>query len=354
MGTFKELFEKNDGKSLLIALGLFVLLIIVLKIFKQIVLHRLKVLSEKTETTLDDFLVSIIEKSVLPILYFWAFLISINTLHLNAKIQSLLKAGSTVVITYGIIRFVSAAIRHSLENKIAKTENGETKLKQLRGIMIIINIVIWSLGIVFILDNFGYNVTTLITGLGIGGIAIAFAAQNILGDLFNYFVIFFDRPFEVGDFIVVDDKRGVVENIGIKTSRVRSLTGEELIFANSDLTRSRIHNFKRMQKRRVSFIISVTYQTPLEKLKIIPEIIKDIILSMPDTEFERSHFAQYGNYSLNFETVYYVLSTDYIKYMDIQQQINLKIYEEFQKRGIEFAYPTYTIMMDKDLNSVKY
>jgi len=347
METFKELFVKNDGKSILIAIGLFILLIFILKIFKEIVLFRLKKLSEKTETTFDDFLLSIIEKSVLPILYFWAFLISFNTLQLNDKIQSFLKAASTVVITYGIIRFVSAAIRHSIERKIVKTDGGEIKLKQVKGIMIIINIIIWAVGIVFILDNFGYDVTTLITGLGIGGIAIAFAAQNILGDLFNYFVIFFDRPFEVGDFIVVDDKKGVVESIGIKTSRVRSLTGEELIFANSDLTRSRIHNYKRMQKRRVSFIISVTYETSLDKLKEIPEIIKNIITSMSDTEFERSHFSQYGEYSLNFETVYYVLSTDYIKYMDIQQQINLKIYEEFKKRGIDLAYPTYAITMNK-------
>jgi len=346
MNAFKEFIAKNDSKSILIALGLFLLLIIFLKIFKQIVLHKLKLLSKKTETTLDDFLVSIIEKSVLPILYFWAFLISINTLQLNDKIQSFLKAASTVVITYGIIRFVSAAIRHSIESKIAKSENGEIKLKQVKGIMVIINIIIWSLGIIFILDNFGYDVTTLITGLGIGGIAIAFAAQNILGDLFNYFVIFFDKPFEVGDFIVIDDKKGIVENVGIKTSRIRSLTGEELIFSNSDLTRSRIHNFKRMQKRRVSFIIAVTYKTSLENLKQIPEIIKNIILSIPETEFERSHFAQYGGYSLNFETVYYVLSTDYIKYMNIQQEINLKIFEEFNKRGIEFAYPTYTVMME--------
>ncbi len=347
MNFFKQVYFNNTVLSYLIAAGLFILLFILLRVFRKIVLFRLKKWSEKTETTLDDFIVSAIERSVLPLLNFASFYVSLNTLSLDEKIQKLLHAASVVVITFFALRLVIASIRHAIENKIKKQENSESKLRQVKGIMVIISVVIWVLGIIFLLDNFGYNVTAFITGLGIGGIAVALAAQNILGDLFNYFVIFFDRPFEVGDFIIVDTKMGTVEAIGIKTSRIRSLTGEELVFANSDLTNSRIHNFKRMEKRRIVFTIGVTYQTSLENLRAIPEIIKEIITAQELVTFDRAHFKAYGDFSLIFEIVYFVMNPDYIKYMDIQQTINLQIYEEFTRRGIQFAYPTQTLYVEK-------
>jgi small-conductance mechanosensitive channel len=347
MNFFKQVYFNNTILSYFIAVGLFILLYTLLKIFRKIGLYRLKKWSETTKTTIDDFIVSAIERSVLPLLNFTAFYISLNTLTLSDKVQKLLHAASVVVITFFALRLLIAAIKHAIENKIKKQENSETKLKQVKGIMIIISVLIWILGIVFLLDNFGYNVTAFITGLGIGGIAVALAAQNILGDLFNYFVIFFDRPFEVGDFIIVDNKMGAVEAIGIKTSRIRSLTGEELIFANSDLTNSRIHNFKRMEKRRIVFTIGVTYQTSLENLQAIPEIIKNIITRQQLVTFDRAHFKAYGDFSLIFEAVYYVMDPDYIKYMDIQQSINYELYDEFSKRGIEFAYPTQTLYIEK-------
>lgn len=308
---------------------------------------RLKKWSEKTKTTLDDFVVRIIERAVFPLLSFGAFYISITTLNLTDKLHKLLHGASAVVITFFVLRLVIAVIKYAIESKMMKEDDTDAKLRQIKGIMVIIKIVVWILGIVFLMDNFGYDVTAFVTGLGIGGIAIALAAQNILGDLFNYFVIFFDKPFEVGDFIIIDDKRGTVEAIGIKTSRIRSLTGEELVFANSDLSNSRIHNYKRMARRRVLFTLGVTYQTSLENLRIIPEIIQNIITGQEDTEFDRAHFFKYGDFSLDIEIVYYVLSTEYNKYMDIQQSINLKIFEEFARRGIEFAYPTQTLFVEK-------
>jgi len=347
MSFFKQVFFNNTVLSYIIAFGLFIALYVLLKIFRKIGLQRLKKWSETTKTTIDDFIVSAIERSVLPLLNFTALYISLNTLTLSEKIEKLLHAASVVVITFFALRLLIAAIRHAIESKIKKQENSEIKLKQVKGIMVIISILIWILGIIFLLDNFGYNVTAFITGLGIGGIAIALAAQNILGDLFNYFVIFFDRPFEVGDFIIVDNKMGTVEAIGIKTSRIRSLTGEELVFANSDLTNSRIHNFKRMEKRRIVFTFGVTYQTSIENLQAIPGIIRDIITSQQLVTFDRAHFKAYGDFSLIFEVVYFVMDPDYIKYMDIQQSINLEIYKEFSKRGIEFAYPTQTLYIEK-------
>jgi small-conductance mechanosensitive channel len=347
MKYLDQVYYNNTVLEYLIATGLFVFLIIALRLFRRIVLWRLKKWSEKTKTTIDDFIIQAIERTVLPLLNFGAFYISVTTLTLNVKVEKLLHGISAVFITFFVLRLVIAAIKYAIETRMMKQDDSEAKLKQIKGIMVIIKIVVWILGVVFLLDNFNYDVTAFITGLGIGGIAVALAAQNILGDLFNYFVIFFDRPFEVGDFIIVDDKRGTVEAIGIKTSRIRSLTGEELVFANSDLSSSRIHNYKRMARRRVLFTIGVTYQTSLENLRIIPEIIKGIVTSLEATEFDRAHFSKYGDFSLDFEIVYYVLSTEYNKYMDIQQSINLKIFEEFAKRKIDFAYPTQTVFIEK-------
>jgi small-conductance mechanosensitive channel len=165
-----------------------------------------------------------------------------------------------------------------------------------------------------------------------------------LGDLFNYFVIFFDRPFEIGDFIVVDDKKGTVEYIGIKTTRLKALSGEQLILSNSDLTKSRLHNFKRLQSRRIVFSFGIVYEVSPQQLREIPVLLKSIILEHSQTTFDRAHFVSYGSFSLNFEVVYFVENPEYNVYMDIQQNINIRIYEEFAKRNIEFAYPTQRVV----------
>jgi small-conductance mechanosensitive channel len=198
------------------------------------------------------------------------------------------------------------------------------------------------------LDNLGFEIATIVAGLGISGIAVALAAQAILGDLFSYFVIFFDKPFEIGDFIIFDDKKGVIEKIGIKSTKIRSLSGEVVVVSNSNLTNARLHNYKKMERRRVAFTIGVTYQTKAEHLKYIPGKIQEVIEGLELTEFDRCHFNNYGNFSLDFETVYYVLSNDYKIYMDIQQEINLTLYENFAEKGIEFAYPTQTLYLNKE------
>lgn len=210
----------------------------------------------------------------------------------------------------------------------------------LQSILIVLRVAVWGVACVFALDNLGFNVSAVLAGLGIGGVAVALAVQTILGDLFNYFVVCFDKPFEAGDFIVVDKHSGVVENIGVKSTRVRSLDGEQLVFSNSDLTGSRIRNFKRMAERRVLFKLGLIYETPPEKIPGICDQIRKIIQSIPKTRVDRVHFKEFGDFSLNFEVVYYVLSSDYNQYMDTQQKINLSVMEYFKKEGFEFAYPT--------------
>jgi small-conductance mechanosensitive channel len=206
---------------------------------------------------------------------------------------------------------------------------------------------LWSTVALLVLANLGIDVTAMVAGLGIGGIAVALAAQNILGDLFASASIVLDKPFVIGDFIIVGEDMGTVEHIGLKTTRVRSLSGEQLVFANNDLLKSRIRNFKRMNERRAAFGIGVTYQTPAEKLAAIPAMLREAVEAQSPTRFDRAHFKQYGDSALLFEVVYYVLSPDYNLYMDIQQAINLAVFRRFAEEQIEFAHPTYTVCLKK-------
>ena len=210
---------------------------------------------------------------------------------------------------------------------------------------VVINAVIWALVTLLTLDNLGIDITALVAGLGIGGIAVALAVQNIFGDLFASLSITLDRPFVVGDFLIVDAVRGTVESIGIISTRLRSLDGEQIVMPNSDLLSSRVRNYGRMLERRVLFRTAVTYETPIEALERVPRLIRDIVEGQGDTRFDRSHFAAHGAASLDFETVYYVRSPDYNRYMDVQQAINLRLHREFQKLGIEFAYPTQKVFV---------
>lgn len=206
-------------------------------------------------------------------------------------------------------------------------------------IEVLVRVGIWSLALLLIFENLGFDVTALVAGLGIGGVAVALAAQRVLGDLFSSLAIVLDRPFEVGDVIVFGDQRGTVEKIGIKTTRLRSLTGEQIICANTDLIDSRIHNFKRMAERRVKFSLPVVYDTPTGLLEELPTLLKDIIEKQELTRFERAHLRTLADTSIQFEVVYWVLSPDQNTFMDIQQAINLDVLRMFEREGIDFAVP---------------
>ena len=322
--------------------------IIAVKIFKKVILSKFKKWAEKTKTAIDDFLLKQSEKIIIPLLYYGSVYLAVTSLTLNYKIEKFIDYASIILVTFFVIRLITSIINVGLDVYLGRRGTAESKRKELKGITSILNILIWLFGIMFLLENLGFNIGTIIAGLGIGGIAIALAAQTILGDLFSYFVIFLDRPFEIGDFIVVGDKSGAVEYIGIKSTRLRAIGGEQLVISNKDLTDSRIHNYKKMEKRRVVFNLGVTYQTTVEQLAAIPKIVKETIEEQNEVTFDRAHFATYGDSSLNFECVYYVIGADYTKYMDIQQAINLKIYKEFEKLGVEFAYPTRTVFISKD------
>jgi small-conductance mechanosensitive channel len=227
----------------------------------------------------------------------------------------------------------------------SKARQNRAIANALQLIQLFARVVVWSIALLLILNNLGFDVTALVAGLGIGGIAVALAAQNILGDLFASLAIVLDQPFVVGDAVLLDDKSGTVERIGIKTTRIRSLSGEELIVSNADLLASRIHNFKRMAERRVEFTIGITYETPAEKVEKLPGMLRAIVEAQEQVRFDRAHFARYGDFALVYEVVYWTLSADYDVYMDTQQRINLAIFRQLQDEGVAFAYPTQTIYL---------
>jgi len=338
---FQYTYFGNSIARMIIAIFLFFILLIILRVFKVVILSKLKNFSEKTNTNIDNIAVGFIEAKLFPLLYYGAFYISMIQLNLSDGVSKIITSFGIIFLTIQITRTIINIIINILKKnwgEMLKNSAGD-------GIITIVKVIIWGICTIFILDNLGFNISTAVAGMGIGGVAIALASQNILNDLFNYFVIFFDKPFEPGDFIVIEDFSGTIESIGIKTTRIRSISGEELIFSNSDLSTSRIRNYKRMKKRRVVFKIGIVYETELKKLKQIPMIIKEIIDITPDTEFSRCHFKSYNDYSLDFEVVYYVMNNDYNYYMDIQQEINLKIFEKFQIEGIDMAFPTQTLFI---------
>jgi small-conductance mechanosensitive channel len=345
-----QVYYNNTIREYLIALSTIVVGVLLVLAFKRIIIKRLQRWAETTPVTWDDFVVQSFSRFGIPVIQWVIVYWAIHFLDLSTRTERIVQIITSILITYFILRLVSSVVMMLLTSGVKRREHGEEKIKQLGGLMMIINAFIWILGLVVLLSNWGVEVTPIITGLGIGGIAVALAAQNILGDLFNYFVIFFDRPFEAGDFIIVDDKMGTIEYVGIKTTRLRSLGGEQIIIGNSNLTSSRIHNYKRMARRRVVFSIDVEYGTALGTLRKIPALLKSIVEEHKMITFDRAHFATYKDWSLRFEVVYFVLSPDFNIYMDIQQTINFRIYEEFEKQQIAFAFPTQSLVVKNETN----
>lgn len=308
----------------------------------------LRKIAGRTATIWDDIVVSVLGKTKLPLLFFIALAAAVQVLELPAWLdQSIwVVAVMALMLQFGI--WAVTALSGWVDTERKKKEGEGDVITWLSGIEFAGKLVIWSVVLLVGLENVGVDVTGLAAGLGIGGIAVALAMQNILGDLFSSFSIYLDKPFVIGDFLAVDSLSGTVEHIGLKTTRMRSLTGEQLVFSNSDLLKSRIRNYGRMEERRALFSIGVTYDTPADKVEAIPEMIRETIEGQTNTRFDRSHFKNFGDFSLNFETVYYLLVPDYQSYMDTQQRVNLEILRRFEADGIEFAFPTQTLYLERE------
>lgn len=339
----------NSGLEYLTAVGIFLALSLIFYLIQKILLKKAKKMTEKTETDLDDFLLKVIQNIKPPFYLAIAFYIAARSLVLMDLVGDVVYGIFVVAVVAQIILILQRVIDYAVRKRIAKfkgEEKGEEAITKL--ISQIIKFTLWIIGILLILQNLGVNVTSLIAGFGIGGVAVALAAQAILGDLFASFSIFVDKPFTVGDYISIGNESGTVKKIGIKSTRIKTLQGDELIVSNNDLTSARVNNYKRMERRRISFDVGVTYGTNAEKLEKIPMICKNIIEKVENVEFSRAHFKSFGDFSLIYEVVYFVEVSDYDVYMDVQQEINLGIYKEFEKEGIAFAFPTQTVFLNKE------
>ena len=304
--------------------------------------------AKDTKTKIDDAIIRNIKAPILLL----AFLIGLyyglqplSFLEPYSEIMAIIFTVAQILIaTFIATRVINVLISWFAERARREKRVSEHLLFVLRQIASAIVYVFAFLGI---LVAFHVDLSGVVVGLGVGGIAIALALQNVLSDVFSAFSIYFDRPFEVGDFIVVGEYSGTVKRIGIKSTRLQLLQGEELVMSNRQLTTTSIRNFKKLKKRRVVFKLSVAASTPLEKLKKIPLIVAEIIKNVELTEFDRVHFTEFGDFSLDFEGVYYLKTSDYVKYMNARQQINFAIIEAFEKEGIVMPFPTQTVFLQK-------
>lgn len=342
-----QVYLNNTVSRYLWALGTFLLSLLIISLLKNLILKRLVHWGLKKSGEQDTKLLYLVNRYLLMAMYLSAFYVSIKLLYVSSFITRIINICSFALFVYLIVVFITTFLEFGLKKYSDKYGDDSGRQLVFHWIIKSLKAIIWIVAFILFIQNLGVQIGALVTGLGIGGVAIAFAAQTILGEIFSYFTIFFDRPFEVGDFINTGEFSGSVEHIGLRTTKLRSIGGEQLIFSNKDLTNSRVKNYKRMEERRVSFSISVVYNTPNEKLKQIPPMIKEIIEEKPDTRFDRAHFAAYTEYSLRFDIVYYYLSSDYNGYMDTQQKINFAIKEYFEKNKINFAYPTQTILYNE-------
>jgi small-conductance mechanosensitive channel len=339
----------NPVSEWLIAVITTALILFVAPIAKAILLKQLTKLAAASQTPWYDIAANVIQR--LHFLFFFITAIFVGSLFLELPVlaHDVIEKLFLIAMLLQIGALVSRAIRTWMEHHRRKQlEKNADVVTMLSSVSFLLRLLLWVFLLLVALDNFGVNITALVAGLGVGGVAVALAIQNILGDIFASFSIVLDKPFVIGDFIIVGDHMGTVEYVGLKTTRVRSLSGEQLIFANQDLLSSRIRNYKRMFERRVVFSIGVLYQTAAEKLEKIPGILKTIVAAQTAVRFDRAHFKEFGAYALNFEIVYWVLSPDYNIYMDIQQAINLAIVQQFAREGIEFAYPTQTLFLQRE------
>jgi small-conductance mechanosensitive channel len=344
---WNTVFFGNTVGEIAIAVGIFFGVLLCIWVFKTVILKRLDTLVAKTETDVDDQLVHMLENISTFFFWFLSLYITIRMLKTNVQFQAVLDGIFLALVVYEAIKIAQSLINYAFIKSGRKDET------ILNGVRLIAKIVLWSIGILLILSNLGFDISTLAASLGIGGIAIALAAQNILGDLFASFTIYFDKTFKIGDYVVIGsmaegENKGIVQHIGLKSTRIKTLQGEELIVSNKLLTESRIQNFKKMKRRRVDIEFGIEYGTPTAKMKKIPEIMQKIVDKEKMAEYGRTHFFEFGAFSLNYKLMFYMTTGEFSDYLDTRQNISLEMKETFEKEGISMAFPTQTVIVKKD------
>lgn len=335
-----EIFD-NSLRDWLYAAAAFLLVFVLLPALRRFIDQRRRRWdSDKVPDGIELAALLASRTSFLVVLSVAAY-IAVKTLKLPLRVHDVFEWIIIVTLWLQVGIWASAAVGFAIDRYYHRRhpESGANRAST-EVLRFLARLVVYSAVLLLALENLGVNITTLLTGLGIGGIAVALAVQNVLGDLLASLSITLDKPFEVGDSLAVGDEVGTVEHIGVKSTRLRSLDGEQIIIPNADLLKSRIRNFKRMLERRHVFKIGIVYETPIELVQQVTGVLEEAVRLQPGTRFARAHFVSFGDSALQFETAYYILDPDYARYADTQQAINLRILGEFQRLGIEFAYPT--------------
>ena len=340
------IFYGNTVREYLIAFGISAAVIVLVALIRALTAKRFQRAGD-TATDLDDFALDLARRTKLFLLILPAIHLGLRVLTVPVDLRHFVQQAATLSLIAQGALWCAAVVDFWLtryrERRAQVQPEAVTTINAFRLAAVV---AIWIVAFLAAIDNLGFDITALIAGLGIGGVAIALATQNILGDLFASLSIVLDKPFVVGDFIIVGETLGTVEHIGLKTTRIRSLWGEQVVVSNGDLLKSRIRNMKRMAERRVQFKVGVTYQTPAAALEQIPGMIRAIIEQQPQTRVDRIHFMAFADSWLEFEIVYWIPSPDYNVYADIQQAVNLGIVRAFEGAGVEFAYPTRTLYVN--------
>jgi small-conductance mechanosensitive channel len=346
--TILNLIKQGGAFSWFFSLCLAVFFTGAIKGALQKILEHLKKLAEKTTSKWDDILVHCVSKTSGILIFIWIYFLLIRVFETH---EGTLKFSKNLVIVATLIQFWIWGfnlIRHWKDEVLKPKMSADSSSAAAIGLLYSTSQVVFFVTLVLIgLSNLGFDIGALLAGLGVGGIAVALAAQNVLGDLLASLSIVLDKPFVLGDFIVVGNEKGTIEYIGLKTTRLRSISGEELIFSNKDLLESRIQNHKRMWKRRVVNTFGIVYSTPLEQIEKVPGWVKDIVAGYPQLTLDRCHFINLASSSLDFEYVVWMNSPDYNQYLDVQEKIYLDIMRKFKQENIEFAYNTQTLYIQK-------
>ncbi|MDE1948376.1 MAG: mechanosensitive ion channel family protein [Burkholderiales bacterium] len=313
----------------------------VVSLLKPRLITRLRALTQATETKWDDALVQALGASKTPLIVAIALYPVAANLVLAPRVERWFAAAATVGLFLQLGLWTGKFLDHWI--KASRDRAMQVDPETATGLAVtslIARTALWAVVLLALLDNLGFNVTTLLAGLGVGGIAVGLALQNILRDLFSSLSIVFDKPFKIGHFITIDDFAGTVENIGLKTTRIRSLGGELVVFSNTDLTSARLRNYRSMKERRIVFTFGVDYNTTPEQLEALPGMVRSIVGGLPQTRFDRTHFKSIAESALQFEVVYWMLTPDYTAYMDTQQRLNIALMRACADAGIGFAFPT--------------
>lgn len=343
--SFDILLSSEVYVPVLLALGTY----IGLWVLKNIGIVHLQRISKSTSTYVDDLVLNVLSETKQYFIIGVSLFVGFQALHLDKTHGHYADNAFVILIALQAIIWGKEAVKSWVEFTIQKKNNDPSVKTSLGFIGIILKFALIIVVILSALNNLGVNVTTFIAGLGVGGIAIALATQNILGDLFSSLSIVLDKPFVVGDFVSLGAEMGTIEYVGLKTTRIRSLSGEQIVVSNSDLTKSKIRNFKRMQERRVTFKLGLKYSTNREELKKVPGLIESTIKKYDSVRFDRAHFLNYGAYALEVDVVYYFLSPDFNAYADFHQKILFELGDILFERGVEFAFPTQTIVLEKEV-----